>query len=111
MDSLNGNHPRALSRLNEYLQEEAKDKKGIANPSPAKTRKATMPIQPNHCDCGLYLLHFAQSFVADPEKYIAAIFVSISPTYFTDKYAKTIACSRARDRPTRIAKSSGTSTG
>ncbi|KAL5482575.1 hypothetical protein ACEPAI_9169 [Sanghuangporus weigelae] len=73
MDSLNGGHPKAMTRLSEYLQEEAKDKKGIANPSPAKTRKATMPIQPNHCDCGLYLLHFAQSFVADPQKYTAAI--------------------------------------
>ncbi|KAL5524466.1 hypothetical protein ACEPAF_9606 [Sanghuangporus sanghuang] len=76
MDSLNGGHPKAMTRLSEYLQEEAKDKKGIANPSPAKTRKATMPIQPNHCDCGLYLLHFAQSFVADPDKYLAAIFLT-----------------------------------
>ena len=76
MDSLGNAHPKALSRLNEYLQEEAKDKKGVSNPSSALMKKALVPAQPNFCDCGLYLLHFAQTFISDPEKYRAAIFVS-----------------------------------
>ncbi|EJC97929.1 uncharacterized protein FOMMEDRAFT_171324 [Fomitiporia mediterranea MF3/22] len=76
MDSLGSAHPRALSRLNEYLQEEAKDKKGIQNPSTALTKKALVPVQPNFCDCGLYLLHFAQTFMTDPKKYKEVIFAS-----------------------------------
>ncbi len=26
-------------------------------------------MQPNFCDCGVYLLHFAQTFLSDPAKY------------------------------------------
>ena len=78
MDSLNGNHRSALVRINEYLQEAAKDKKGVLDPHQAKIQKVMMPKQPNSYDCGLYMLHFAQCFVSNPEKYIGSIFVSIS---------------------------------
>lgn len=39
------------------------------NPSPAKGKEALVPTQPNFCDCGLYLLHFARTFLNDPDKF------------------------------------------
>ena len=28
-----------------------------------------VPHQPNYCDCGIYLLHFAKTFMKDPKLY------------------------------------------
>lgn len=36
-----------------------------------------VPVQPNMCDCGLYLLHFVETFVSNPEKYRHIILVSL----------------------------------
>jgi Ulp1 family protease len=35
-----------------------------------------VPEQPNHCDCGIYLLHFAKTFMKDPHRYVRQICVS-----------------------------------
>jgi len=55
--------------LTKYLQMEAKDKKGIENTSTPVYKHAFVPGQPNFCDCGLYLLHFVETFMSDPEGY------------------------------------------
>ncbi|KJA24049.1 hypothetical protein HYPSUDRAFT_39181 [Hypholoma sublateritium FD-334 SS-4] len=68
-DSLGTNHPHAIKKLGQYLRMEAKDKKGIANAGLAAGKTVFVPVQPNFCDCGVYLLHFAQTFLSDPAKY------------------------------------------
>ncbi|KAF9777986.1 hypothetical protein BJ322DRAFT_1114528 [Thelephora terrestris] len=67
-DSLNGKHPGAMKNLAQYLRFEATDKKGVENPSSPETMIAHVPTQDNYCDCGLYLLHFAKTFMEDPDK-------------------------------------------
>ena len=56
---------------------EAEDKKSIINPDDAITKMAVPLYQPNFCDCGLYLLHFATTFLSDPEKYMKITAVSV----------------------------------
>ncbi|KAF9481167.1 cysteine proteinase [Pholiota conissans] len=72
-DSLGTNHPHAIKKLGQYLRMEAKDKKGISNAGVATGKTALVPVQPNFCDCGVYLLHFAQTFLTDPKKYFSVI--------------------------------------
>jgi Ulp1 protease family, C-terminal catalytic domain len=36
-----------------------------------------VPAQPNFCDCGIYLLHLAQTFMSNPEHYRRMILVSL----------------------------------
>ncbi|KIK69669.1 hypothetical protein GYMLUDRAFT_34067 [Collybiopsis luxurians FD-317 M1] len=67
LDSLGNRHPRAVSALTRYLQYEAKDKKRCDNPSKAGGRPLPVPTQPNFCDCGVYLIHFARIFVEKAE--------------------------------------------
>ncbi|KDR82684.1 hypothetical protein GALMADRAFT_238172 [Galerina marginata CBS 339.88] len=73
MDSLGTRHPQAIKKLASYLKQEAADKKGIQNASLALGKFASVPVQPNFCDCGVYLLHFAQTFMTDPKKYYQSI--------------------------------------
>ncbi|KAI0051112.1 hypothetical protein FA95DRAFT_1676228 [Auriscalpium vulgare] len=67
-DSLSARHPQAIKRLARYLQLEAHDKKGksIEETTEPKGKQALVPHQPNYCDCGIYLLHFAKTFMKDP---------------------------------------------
>lgn len=37
---------------------------------------AQVPPQPNYCDCGVYLLHFVEQFMSDPETFSQQILVS-----------------------------------
>ncbi|KAG5654258.1 hypothetical protein H0H81_005501 [Sphagnurus paluster] len=68
-DSLGSKHPQAIRQLRKYLKKEAEDKLGKTNTSEAQGKQAQVPVQPNFCDCGLYLLHFAETFMSDPSKY------------------------------------------
>jgi len=47
---------------------EAHDKKQLAEDTltEPKGMQAIVPAQPNYCDCGIYLLHFAKTFMKDP---------------------------------------------
>ncbi|KAE9403951.1 cysteine proteinase, partial [Gymnopus androsaceus JB14] len=63
LDSLGEEHPKVGTVLSKYLQAEAKDKKSVENPRQARYKNLTVPTQPNFCDCGIYLIHFAQVFV------------------------------------------------
>ncbi|KIM43367.1 hypothetical protein M413DRAFT_26515 [Hebeloma cylindrosporum] len=73
LDSLGTRHPRAITKLATYLKLEAKDKKGIPNASLAQGKMASVPTQPNFCDCGVYLIHFVQTFMTDPKRYCRSI--------------------------------------
>jgi len=44
-------------------------------PVPAVKPGTQMPLQPNSYDCGIYLLHFVQTFMSDPIKYANIIIV------------------------------------
>ncbi|KAJ7157523.1 hypothetical protein C8R43DRAFT_883291, partial [Mycena crocata] len=75
LDSLGSRHPKVMQVLAQYLQAEALDKKGtpLEGSSKAVGRHAhvscSVPHQPNFCDCGIYLLHLAQTFFSDPSRY------------------------------------------
>ncbi|KAK0464630.1 uncharacterized protein EV420DRAFT_1638178 [Desarmillaria tabescens] len=73
MDSLGSRHPRVITVLGNYLRLEAIDKKGIENSSKPIGKQALVPVQPNFCDCGIYLIHFAQTFMSDPARYCSII--------------------------------------
>ncbi|KAF4590952.1 hypothetical protein EYR40_009549 [Pleurotus pulmonarius] len=69
LDSLGTRHTAVYKTLNTYLKLEAKDKKDFDLTSEGVGVQALVPYQPNHCDCGVYLLHFAQTFMKDPGAY------------------------------------------
>ncbi|KAJ7195469.1 hypothetical protein GGX14DRAFT_474847 [Mycena pura] len=71
LDSLGTRHPKVVSVLSEYLQHEALEKKMIPldMSSTPIGRPALVPHQPNFCDCGIYLLHLAETFISDPLRY------------------------------------------
>ncbi|KAI0081593.1 hypothetical protein K474DRAFT_1768509 [Panus rudis PR-1116 ss-1] len=80
-DSLGTEHRAAIKLLSMYLQFEAKDKKGLENTSEAKGKSALVPFQPNFCDCGLYVLHFAKTFLSNPTRYTRLILSKTKKTY------------------------------
>ncbi|KAJ6621834.1 hypothetical protein B0H10DRAFT_2015955 [Mycena sp. CBHHK59/15] len=71
LDSLGTRHPKVVTVLSQYLKFEAFHKKGIPieQSSKALGKAALVPHQPNFCDCGIYLLHLAQTFISDPQRY------------------------------------------
>ncbi|KAH0586387.1 hypothetical protein H2248_007625 [Termitomyces sp. 'cryptogamus'] len=68
-DSLGTERLPAIDRLSRYLKQEAQDKLMRSDTSDAVGFKAQVPVQPNFYDCGLYLLHFAETFMSDPDHY------------------------------------------
>ena len=44
-------------------------------PVPAIKPGTQVPLQPNSYDCGIYLLHFVETFMNDPIKYADTILV------------------------------------
>lgn len=78
LDSFGHSRTRAIEALQKYLVHEALDK--LERPLMSKPRGITakVPKQPNHCDCGVYLLHYAEMFLSDPDSFLDDIFVSFS---------------------------------
>ncbi|KAG5646528.1 hypothetical protein DXG03_003295 [Asterophora parasitica] len=72
-DSLGSRHPQAIKQLSRYLKKEAEDKMKRMDTSDPVGKQALVPVQPNYSDCGLYLLHFAKTFISDPLKYCQII--------------------------------------
>ncbi|KAG9001371.1 hypothetical protein FRB93_012147 [Tulasnella sp. JGI-2019a] len=68
MDSLGGKHPSVVKALKRWLKAEAVDKKGVIESTEAQASYVHVPYQPNHFDCGVYLLHFAETFVQKHEE-------------------------------------------
>jgi hypothetical protein len=73
LDSLGSRHPQAQKVLRYWLKAEAKDKLQFDQVRPAEVKLAQVPSQPNFADCGIYLLHFAQTFLSDPVRYFDLI--------------------------------------
>ncbi|KZT44416.1 cysteine proteinase [Sistotremastrum suecicum HHB10207 ss-3] len=65
-DSLGGRHPAVVKALSAYLNNEALERKNVQEPRQAVGKQALVPTQPNFWDCGVYLLHFAETFLSDP---------------------------------------------
>jgi len=91
-DSLGVKRGKAVEKLTRYLEMEAKYKKGVDVPGkvdgktalvrflllfpvPAIKPGTQVPLQPNSYDCGIYLLHFVETFMSDPIKYANTILV------------------------------------
>ena len=76
-DSLGGAHNAVYSTLKNYLKSEAKDKKGLeedkvfVDKENCKGTSAKVPEQPNGCDCGLYVMHFAEIFLRKASQVLA----------------------------------------
>ncbi|KAG1884985.1 hypothetical protein F4604DRAFT_1974381 [Suillus subluteus] len=73
LDSLGSRHPQAQKVLRYWLKAEAKDKQQFDEVRPAEVKLAQVPSQPNFADCGVYLLHFAKTFLSDPVHYFNLI--------------------------------------
>ncbi|KAG1906516.1 uncharacterized protein F5891DRAFT_1002663 [Suillus fuscotomentosus] len=69
LDSLGSRHPQAQKVLRYWLKAEAKDKQQLDEVRLAEVKLAQVPSQPNFADCGVYLLHFAKTFLANPVHY------------------------------------------
>ncbi|KAG9323069.1 hypothetical protein KVV02_004621 [Mortierella alpina] len=76
LDSLGGIHPTVTKTLRSYLQQELSARKNIVrtiDPNTMPGRHAKAPEQKNHCDCGLFLLHYAEVFLKYPDQLLDAI--------------------------------------
>ncbi|KAF5369360.1 hypothetical protein D9758_002595 [Tetrapyrgos nigripes] len=69
LDSLGTRHPSVTRSLSKYLQLEARSRKETEKTSDPLAKTLLVPVQPNYSDCGIYLLHFAQTFVSNPDYY------------------------------------------
>ena len=78
-DSLGLRHNQTFKTLREYLVDEAKAKRGIdISREEIHGLHAKVPGQSNYCDCGVFLLHYVERFLHDPERYLPDILVLIS---------------------------------
>ncbi|SPO00767.1 uncharacterized protein DNG_03515 [Cephalotrichum gorgonifer] len=76
LDSLGGSHSKTCQVLRKYLVEEAKFRKNLD--SVGYTTKIgltakNIPSQENFCDCGVFLLGYAQRFLEEPDGFVATI--------------------------------------
>ncbi|KAK9470302.1 uncharacterized protein V1510DRAFT_287784 [Dipodascopsis tothii] len=63
-DSLNLRHNSIFKPLKDYLAAASLEKRGMeADSKEIKGRYGQVPVQPNYCDCGVYLLHFVETFL------------------------------------------------
>ena len=82
LDSLESTRPTTVTNLKQYLVESVKEKLNLKwedENEEAKQREkiyrliggvnAKVPVQPNHCDCGVYLLMFVEKFFSDADHY------------------------------------------
>ncbi|GAA6059135.1 hypothetical protein JCM10212_003882 [Sporobolomyces blumeae] len=74
-DSLGSDHGAAVTKLRNYLDMEAKTKMGLQWTAAHLVQgiAVTVPQQTNFCDCGLYILHFVETFLANPDAMISWI--------------------------------------
>ncbi|RPD77389.1 hypothetical protein L226DRAFT_321252 [Lentinus tigrinus ALCF2SS1-7] len=74
-DSLGSKHAPAGRHLGNYLRHEAVDKKKfpMEDTCMATYKAAKAPMQPNFCDCGVFVLAFVEAFMRNPEASSEAI--------------------------------------
>ncbi|CAM0141114.1 hypothetical protein VKS41_004933 [Umbelopsis sp. WA50703] len=76
LDSLGNRHPKALQCLQQYLQAEAKERMGFdieQDGCKPTSLYGKVPRQRNYCDCGVYLLHYMEVFLSNPQKYVTML--------------------------------------
>ncbi|KAK9478118.1 hypothetical protein V1514DRAFT_281704 [Lipomyces japonicus] len=70
-DSLKLRHNSIFKPLREYLVAEAQEKRGLTlSVEQIKARYGVAPIQPNYCDCGVFVLHYVEQFLSRPDAFL-----------------------------------------
>ena len=72
LDSFGESRTQAIRILKSYLIEEAKTKHGVeVNKKSLQGITAKgIPLQPNGCDCGVYLLGYVEKFMQQPDEFV-----------------------------------------
>jgi Ulp1 family protease len=69
-------HNPAFRTLRDYLVDEAKSKRNMEiSRDDIYGLHAKVPGQSNYCDCGVFLLHYVEKFLNDPDHYLPDILV------------------------------------
>ncbi|KAH8555574.1 hypothetical protein BGW37DRAFT_141723 [Umbelopsis sp. PMI_123] len=79
LDSLGNRHPKSFQCLQQYLAAEARERMNVdldRDGCKPLSCYGKVPRQRNYCDCGVYLLHYAEVFLSDPRKYLTLLSVS-----------------------------------
>ena len=72
-DSLGLTQPSAVSKIRSYLYYEYLERKGVGlsfGRDKMILHNLSVPLQPNECDCGLYLLHYVELIFEDPDRFL-----------------------------------------
>lgn len=87
LDSLGAPHSKTCQMLRKYLVEEAKSRKNLdaleLDRKIGLTAK-NIPGQENFCDCGVFLLGYAQHFLEDPDGFVETILQRGKPEWTVD---------------------------
>ncbi|KAK0626420.1 hypothetical protein B0T14DRAFT_492748 [Immersiella caudata] len=84
LDSLGGGHSSSVTCLKHYLSAEFEHKRQkVIETLPVQLgMKATnIPEQDNFCDCGVYLLGYAQEFFREPDKFVQTLLQKKTPDW------------------------------
>lgn len=87
LDSLGGTHRPVKDTLKKYLVQEAVDKLKVPSTEQVYVGKENcecldtpVPTQHNYSDCGLYVMHFAETFLTKTAKVLEFVnLVSVKP--------------------------------
>jgi hypothetical protein len=86
LDSLGGSHSTAVSKIRSYLTFEHMEKKNLPRTFGKEKmgeKHPPIPLQPNSCDCGLFLLHYVELIFKDPEMFLGAMLPDLSKWFNT----------------------------
>ncbi|EJD33073.1 hypothetical protein AURDEDRAFT_177843 [Auricularia subglabra TFB-10046 SS5] len=74
-DSLHWTHPDETKTIERYLVAEARRRLGASSSKIVgfEVVQVHVPTQHNFEDCGLYVLHFVETFMSNPERYLQLI--------------------------------------
>jgi Ulp1 family protease len=74
LDSFGQGHSATCVNLRDYIRAEALDKKDVSlPPTPMGMTAKWLPEQSNFCDCGIFVLGYAQKFLQDPDTFVGDI--------------------------------------
>ncbi|ORX68589.1 hypothetical protein DL89DRAFT_180145 [Linderina pennispora] len=91
LDSLGSKHQTTFKLLREYINSEIESRSppaaadssdAAAEPAPERLRVtgryAMVPLQTNMCDCGVFVLHYVEEFLRDPQTLLALAVNNVS---------------------------------